>query len=314
MVGIHFRKATPRVVLALIAFFALSYCASHFESLFLNPAVAFLKEQWHLNFKAVFGPKPAVPVNLFTVITVERSLSTLAATWIALLIAKRSWRQARFKLEGAGRLYASGFAYGFGSITFLVLAIWVSGGLIADGLRLSGAERFSYPLRWLVGMLFAGFEEECGARGFSLFVFEEMLGVWPAALISATIFACGHSNNPGENALGLLQVFLFGFFCAINILRTASLWWAAAFHAAWDWTQESFYGAIGSGYWFDAHLFQFRPRGHELISGGTAGPEGSVFVFLILAALIVNEIVRFQKSDPELHSIPSHEPAYKESR
>ena len=106
----------------------------------------------------------------------------------------------------------------------------------------------------------------------------------------------GHFGNPGENALGLIQVFAFGLFCSVNVLRTRSIWWAAAFHGAWNWTQESFYGTIGSGYWFDAHLYQFRPRGKELISGGTAGPEGSIFVFVILAALLSYEIVMLRRT------------------
>ena len=33
----------------------------------------------------------------------------------------------------------------------------------------------------------------------------------------------------------------------MNVLRSGSIWWAIAFHAAWDGTEESFYGTIGSG-------------------------------------------------------------------
>jgi membrane protease YdiL (CAAX protease family) len=292
-----FHKPAVRTVLALFVFFGISYCASHFESFILGPVLSFLKEHWHLSFRAVFGPKPAVPVNLFTVITVERSLFALATTWIVLLIAKKPWTRAGFTRDGAIGQYRNGLLSGFVSITFLVLTMWIAGGLNSDGLRLQGMNRIIYPLRWLIGMLFAGFEEECGMRGFSLFAIEEIVGAWPAAMISAAIFMGLHIGNPGENALGLLQVFAFGLLCSVNVLRTGSLWWAAAFHAAWDWTEESFYGTIGSGYWFDGHLFQFRPRGRELISGGTAGPEGSVLVFAILAVLLSYEVAMFRRKN-----------------
>jgi membrane protease YdiL (CAAX protease family) len=291
-----FRKPSLRGVVALLAFFGMSYIASHFESLLLDPILAFVRNDLHLSFKTVYGPRPAVTVNLFAAITIERSLSILIVTWIALKIAQQPWSKAGFVRRGALRLYGSGLCTGFLSITFLILAMWAAGGLISDGIVLTGGERLTYPLRWAIGMMLGGFEEECGLRGFSLFAIEGIVGAWPAAVVSAGIFVLGHIGNPGENALGLLQVFAFGLFCSLNVLRTRSIWWATAFHGAWNWTQESFYGAIGSGYWFDAHLFQFRPRGRELISGGTAGPEGSLFVFVILAALIAYESVRLRSN------------------
>lgn len=81
----------------------------------------------------------------------------------------------------------------------------------------------------------------------------------------------------------------------MNVLRTGSIWWAAAFHAAWDWTEESFYGTIGSGYWFEGHLLQFRPRGASIISGSTAGPEGSLLVFVVLGILLASEFVLLRR-------------------
>jgi CAAX protease family protein len=291
-----FRKPSLRSALALVIFFGLSYGATHFESVLLNPILAFVRNVLHLSFKVVYGPRPAVTVNLFTAITVERSLSILVVTWIALLVAGRPWSKAGFLRKGAMRLYGTGLLAGFLSITCLIFAMWAAGGLIADGSILIGRDRFTYPFRWVLGMLLGGFEEECGLRGFSLFAVEEIVGLWSAAILSAGIFMWGHFGNPGENALGLIQVFAFGLFCSVNVLRTRSIWWAAAFHGAWNWTQESFYGTIGSGYWFDAHLFQFRPRGRRLISGGTAGPEGSIFVFVILAALLGYEIVMLRRT------------------
>jgi membrane protease YdiL (CAAX protease family) len=290
-----FRKPSIRQVEAIVLFFGLSYCASHYESLVLGPAIGFLKAHLHVSFRTIFGPRPAVPVNLFTLITVERSFFAVAITWIALWVARKRWTQAGFSKDRWMRFFGTGLLSGFLSITALVLPMWAAGGLTFDGIRLPGADRASYPLRWMIGMLFAGFAEECGLRGFSLFAIAEVVGVFPAALVSALIFMGMHIGNPGENFLGLSQVFCFGLLCSMNVLRSGSIWWAIAFHAAWDWTEESFYGTIGSGYWFDGHLFQFQPHGPSMISGGTAGPEGSILVFAVLGVLLASEFVRLRR-------------------
>lgn len=207
-----FRKLSTRALLALLVFFALSYCASHFEPLVLGPAINLLKVRLHVNFHPIFGPKPAVPVNLFTVITLERSFFTLAITWIALLIAKKRWTDTGFSRDRGLRLYGAGLLSGYFSVTFLVLLMWAAGGLTFDGLRLQGADRITYPLRWLIGMLFAGFEEECGLRGFSLFTIAEIVGALPAAIISAAIFMGLHIGNPGRTSLACRKCSSLGCF------------------------------------------------------------------------------------------------------
>jgi len=290
-----FRKPSIRQITSIVLFFGLSYCASHYESLLLGPTIDFLNTYLHVTFRTIFGPRPAVPVNLFTLITTERCFFAVAITWIALWVARKSWTQAGFSKDRWMRFFGTGLLSGFLSISALVLSMWAAGGLTFDGIRLHGTNRISYPLRWMIGMLLAGLAEECDLRGFSLFAIAEVVGVLPAALISALIFTGMHVGNPGENFLGLSQVFGFGLLCSMNVLRSGSIWWAVGFHAAWDWTEESFYGTIGSGYWFDGHLFQFQPHGPSMISGGTAGPEGNMLVFAVLGVLLASEFVRLRR-------------------
>jgi hypothetical protein len=48
------------------------------------------------------------------------------------------------------------------------------------------------------------------------------------------------------------------------------------------------FGAAGSGYLNQGHLFEFTPRGSVLITGGAVGLEGSVYAYLaMLVALIL---------------------------
>lgn len=114
--------------------------------------------------------------------------------------------------------------------------------------------------------------------------------------LSAVVCLYGHAYWKSWRKLSWpVAGFCFGLLCSMNVLRSGSIWWAIAFHAAWDGTEESFHGTIGRGYWFDGHLFQFQPHGPSMISGGTAGPEGSILVFAVLGVLPVSGFVGLRR-------------------
>jgi len=77
-------------------------------------------------------------------------------------------------------------------------------------------------------------------------------------------------------------------FC-FSLWRTGSLWWAIGFHASWDWGQSFLYGVADSGLMVQHHFLATHPVGKPLLSGGTTGPEGSIFIIaiLVLASLII---------------------------
>jgi len=73
--------------------------------------------------------------------------------------------------------------------------------------------------------------------------------------------------------------------------RTGSLWWAIGFHASWDWAQSFLYGVADSGLMVEYHLLGTHALGTPLMSGGTTGPEGSIFVLPLLA--VISFIIMF---------------------
>ena len=82
-----------------------------------------------------------------------------------------------------------------------------------------------------------------------------------------------------------------GLLLAWTVLWTGSLWWAIGYHAAWDWAESYFYGVPDSGTVMPGHLLMTSAHGPQWLSGGAAGPEGSVFVFPIIVLLAL--VVRF---------------------
>jgi len=115
------------------------------------------------------------------------------------------------------------------------------------------------------------------------------LGFWTSAVIFSLLFGLGHGKNPGESPIGLLSAGLAAMVFCFSLWRTGSLWWAIGLHTSWDWGQSFLYGVPDSGLMVQHHLFATHPVGKPILSGGTTGPEGSIFIVGILAliALII---------------------------
>jgi uncharacterized protein len=114
-------------------------------------------------------------------------------------------------------------------------------------------------------------------------------GFWTSAAVMCFFFVLSHTGNQGESPLGILSAAIAGMVFAFSLYRTGSLWWAIGFHTAWDWTQSYLYGVADSGAMVRGHLLSAVPVGLPLLSGGAAGPEGSIFVIptLLLVALVI---------------------------
>jgi uncharacterized protein len=230
-------------------------------------------------------------------------LVTLLVTWIMSKIEKR--RYSVYGLAGKRALpnFLAGLAWGVVGLSLLVLILWSTGNLVFDSRLLFGASVIRYGAIWLLGFLVVALLEEYLTRGYVLFTLTRGLaglyswlfktarakafGFWTAALLLSIGFGLGHGNNPGESPVGLLSASLVSAVFCLTLWRTGSLWWAIGFHAAWDWAQSFLYGVADSGIMVQHHLLVTHPAGKLLLSGGTTGPEGSIFVLPLLALLCV---------------------------
>ena len=114
---------------------------------------------------------------------------------------------------------------------------------------------------------------------------------WQGAWVTSTAFALYHTQNGGENWVGILAAASIGFVFCVSVWVTGSAWWAIGCHAAWDWSETFFFGTPDSGIVAQGHYLSTAPAGNALLSGGADGPEGSLLVLaailLLLAALFV---------------------------
>jgi len=95
----------------------------------------------------------------------------------------------------------------------------------------------------------------------------------------------------------------------VSIRVTGSAWWAIGCHAAWDWTETYFYGAIDSGNVATGHYLTVTPAGSTLWSGGADGPEGSLLVIAVFILMIVALVAIYGRSKPAQFPAPAADSA-----
>jgi membrane protease YdiL (CAAX protease family) len=126
----------------------------------------------------------------------------------------------------------------------------------------------------------SAYVEEIVARGIVFRIMEEGLGTWLALAGSAILFGLVHIFNPNATILGALAIALTaGVILGAGYVLTRTLWLPIGIHFAWNFTLGGIFGLAVSGRagrgFVDAEL-----SGPELLSGGTFGPEASLFVIL----------------------------------
>lgn len=216
-----------------------------------------------------------------------RLVSFLAAffgAWVMSLIEQRPVGVYGLPARGAfGRLFWQGSLFGLGEILALVGLIAAFHGYSFGSLAERGTDIAKWALLWGVFFFVVALFEEFLFRGYSLYTLADGVGFWPAAVLLAGVFAWAHKNNPGENWVGVTGVFFVGVFWGFTVKRTGSLWFALGMHAAFDFGETFLFSVPDSGMIFPGHLSNATLHGPNWLTGGTPGPEGSVFDFLILA-------------------------------
>ncbi len=209
----------------------------------------------------------------------------------ALIMARiehRVWGRYGLPLRCAlGRDFWTGSLIGFAAISTTLLCIFALHGFRLAGLAIHGRTIVTSVASWSAAFVVVGLAEEFSFRGYAQFTLTTGMGFWPAALLMSVVFGAAHAGNPGESVLGLISVVFFGLLFCLFLRRRGNLWWAVGFHAGWDWGQTFFYGVPDSGVAPYHNLLNSAFGGPRWLTGGTVGPEASVFTPLVLAVVAI---------------------------
>ncbi len=215
-------------------------------------------------------------------------LFTSIAALIMARIDRRHYGDYGLLLHSAFRKnFWVGTAAGFLAISGALFCIFLCHGFRVTGIATHGSTLMTATLIWTGVFIVVGLSEEFAFRGYLQFTLTTGMGFWPSAFLLSALFGLAHADNPGESKSGLLSVVFFGLLFCLFLRRTGNLWWAVGFHAGWDWGQTFFYGVADSGIPAYHNLFNSEFAGRTWITGGSVGPEASVFTPIVLAIVAI---------------------------
>jgi membrane protease YdiL (CAAX protease family) len=211
-------------------------------------------------------------------------LAAFLAAWIMSRIEQRPMGMYGLPAQAAfGKQFWLGCLFGFCEILVLIGLIAAFGGYSFGSLAEHGTAIAKWALIWGVFFVMVGLFEEFFFRGYALYTLADGIGFWPAAVLLAVSFGAVHKQNSGEDWVGLAGVMFVGLFWSFTLKRTGSLWFALGMHATFDFGETFLFSVPDSGMIFPGHLSNATLHGPNWLTGGTPGPEASIFDFLILA-------------------------------
>jgi uncharacterized protein len=197
-----------------------------------------------------------------------------------------------------GVRFWQGMGLGIAEITILMACIAAFHGYSFGSLDLHGATLWKWATFWLLFFVVVGLFEEFAFRGYLQFTLADGIGFWPAAWILSLSFGALHLGNPGEGWVGAISVAMIGLIFALTLKRTGNLWFVVGWHAAFDFGETYLFSVPNSGNVFQGHLSNATLHGAKWLTGGTVGPEGSIFSFITMAAAALFIHVMFPPRKP----------------
>jgi len=197
-----------------------------------------------------------------------------------------------------GARFWQGCAIGVVEITVLMGCIASLGGYCFGSPAIQGIAIFKWAIYWALFFIVVGLFEEFAFRGYLQFTLADGIGFWPAAWILSLGFGAVHLMNSGESPVGALSVATIGLIFALTLKRTGNLWFVVGWHAAFDFGETFLFSVPNSGNVYQGHLSNATLQGATWLTGGSVGPEGSVFSFIIMGAVafLIHKIFPDRKS------------------
>jgi membrane protease YdiL (CAAX protease family) len=238
-------------------------------------------------FPAALDPTQLTPMRIIVPDLVVCFILAVAA-WIMSKIEGRGVGQ--YGLPGSEALRKNfwvGLLIGLLATSSTLLAIFALHGVRFTSAAIHGTAILTAAAAWGLAFLLSGLAEEFLFRGYAQFTLTTGMGFWPTAFLFSGLFGLVHGSNGGETVLGDLSVVSFGLLLCLFLRRTGNLWCAVGFHLGYDWGQTFLYGVPNSGLLPSQNLLNASLSGPHWLTGGTVGPEASIFCPIVLAIVAI---------------------------
>lgn len=251
-----------------------------------------------------------LPSLYYVIILASTSFMIVAAILYCKLFEKRKAYTLGFTSRGCLPEYLMGVGIGAVMISLPLVACIATNSVT---LTLTPNANYFTVALFFIAFLIQGMAEEALFRGYLMTSLARKLKIWPAILISALFFALFHLGNASFNLIAFLNIFLFGVFAGVFMLKRGSIWAVGAIHAIWNFCQGNVFGLNVSGIVkLDSVFTGTQSNVGAILHGGDFGLEGGlgvtvVLLIALLGALLMptkgSEAVQDESGDPTPESI-----------
>lgn len=217
----------------------------------------------------------------------------LVACTLAVLVYRfvvgRTERRAVTELgrDMAGRRLALGSLIGFALCGIVIASIAVLGYY-----RIDGFDSWTGAVGLAGVMAVAATTEDLLFRGVLFRKVEEWAGTWISLAGTSLLFGAVHLVNPNATFWGALLIALTGGpLVTAAYIATRNLWLSIGLHFSWNFALGGIFSTDVGGNTSRPGLLDAATSGPDLITGGTFGPEGSIFTLVFCVILTVAFLV-----------------------
>ena len=247
-------------------------------------------------YPAALDPAQLTPMRIIAPDLLVCFILAVAAGIMSKMEGRRLGQYGLPRSEALRKNFWVGILIGLLATSSTVLGIFALHGVRFTSAAVHGTAILTAAAAWGLAFLLAGLAEEFLFRGYAQFTLTTGMGFWPSAFLLSGLFGLVHASNGGESVLGVLSVVSFGLLLCLFLRRTGNLWCAVGFHLGYDWGQTFLYGVPNSGLLPSQSLLNASFSGPRWLTGGTVGPEASLFCPIILAIVAIVFSLKYREA------------------
>ncbi|QPE04956.1 CPBP family intramembrane metalloprotease [Microbacterium schleiferi] len=235
---------------------------------------------------------PGITTLGLTIVSALAFLPVWILLWVWLRFKeRRPFPSIGFRTPSRAPLQiARGAAIALGAMA-LAVAVAVLTGNMEFLQTEDGAYAYWPAIGWVIFALVAfsiqSGAEELISRGYLIQSWMPRAGILGAMIAQSVFFTLAHSLNTGLNIMSVFSLVLVSLLLGFWALSEGALWGVIAFHATWNWAQNSLFGIPVSGIPAENSLYAVveTTDANPLVSGGLFGLEASVTTVVMLAIM-----------------------------
>lgn len=230
-----------------------------------------------------------LPSWYYAAFIASSGLMILAAIIYCKKFEKRKSYTMGFCKRGFFTEYLMGMGIGLLMIVLPILACIATGSV---SISLSSSINPLMIALFFGAFLLQGMGEEVFFRGYLMTTLSRRTGLWPSIIISALMFSLLHTGNSAFSFIAFINIFLFGIFAGVFMMKRGSIWAVAAIHTVWNFVQGNVFGFNVSGIQKLDSVFTATGAGFgAILSGGEFGPEGGLGVTVVLLIALLGALI-----------------------